>query len=63
MADKLMCFDSDDVGICPICHKETDISDTQLIKHYQSVEVEVEVCIDCKSDFIQLNDTFFRGIF
>lgn len=63
MADKLMKFDSDDVGVCPVCRKEIDISDTQFIRHYQSDQhSEVEVCLDCKTDFIKVNDIFFRSI-
>ena len=61
VGDTLMTFDSDDAGICPIFKRETDISDTQFIRHYQC-DSEVEVCIDCKSDFIKINDIFFRGI-
>ncbi len=60
-SDILMDFGRDDVGVCPVCHQETDRGDTQLIKHYQCVS-EVEVCLDCKSDFIKVNDIFFRGI-
>ena len=60
--DILMDFDLDGVGVCPICHKDTDCGDCQLIKHYQCSS-EVEVCIKCKSDFIKINDIFFRGVF
>ena len=63
MTDKLMGFDSDGVGICPICNKLTDLSNTQFIRHYQSgPDAEVEVCIDCKSDFIKINEIFFRCV-
>ncbi len=61
MQDILIKLDSDCVGICPVCHKEVDCNLTQLIRHYQC-NFEVEVCIDCKSDFIKINDIFFRGI-
>jgi len=63
-ADILMNFDfsSDGLGTCPVCHKKVYRCKTQLIKHYQCSS-EVEVCLDCKSDFIKINDIFFRGVF
>ena len=57
----LIDFYTGDIGVCPVCQKEVNCSDTQLIRHYQC-NTEVEVCIDCKSDFIKINDVFFRGI-
>lgn len=60
--DILMKFNSEGIGVCPICHRDTDCSDCQLVKHYQCSN-EVEVCIQCKSDFVTMNDIFFRGIF
>ncbi|KKN32334.1 hypothetical protein LCGC14_0814830 [marine sediment metagenome] len=54
-------FDSTGIGICPVCHREVWYGACQYIRHYQCVS-EVEVCSDCKSDFIKINDIFFRGI-
>jgi hypothetical protein len=52
---------STDYRICPKCHKEVHDIQMQDIKHCQ-MNTEIEVCGDCKSDFIKLNDTFFRGL-
>ncbi len=60
-SDILIKFGSDGYGICPICHKKTYHVPCQLIKHYQCSS-EVEVCDGCKSDFIKINDIFFRGL-
>ncbi len=61
MPDITVKFDSDGRGNCPICGvKKRDIH-FQHIKHCQS-SLEVEVCTDCKSDFIRINDIFFRGV-
>ena len=54
-------FGSDDFGICPKCRKQVHANKAQHIRHYQYV-MEVEVCTDCKNDFIEINDIFFRGI-
>ena len=59
--DILIKFDSDGNGICPVCSGIVSNSHCQLIKHYQCLH-EVEVCINCKNDFIKINDIFFRGI-
>ncbi len=55
-------FNSQGLGVCPVCKKTKHYMSFQHIRHCQSAE-EVEVCTDCKSDFIKINDIFFRGIF
>ena len=54
-------FDSDGLGVCPICKKTKHSIHFQHIQHCQSVAL-IEVCTDCKSDFIRVNDIFFRGM-
>ncbi len=61
-SDILIEFDFKDSGLCPVCKKTVSSINCQLIKHYQCSS-EVEVCTDCKSDFIKINDIFFKGIF
>ena len=59
--NKNIVFDSAGDGTCPKCKKRIHYACTQYVKHYQC-ETNVEVCTDCKSEFIRLNDIFFRGI-
>jgi len=47
--------------ICPRCKKEKHFIDMQGVKHCQSIK-EIEVCTDCKTEFIRLNDLFFKDI-
>ena len=54
-------FGSDNTGICPKCNRRVSIMRTQYIKHCQST-CDIEVCTDCKNDFIRVNDIFFRGV-
>ena len=56
-----MTFNSNGDGICPKCRKLVHYIQTQHIKHCQS-DTEIEVCTDCKSEFIRLNDNFFKNI-
>jgi hypothetical protein len=50
-----------DYRICPKCHKEVHYIQMQGVKHCQ-MGTEIEVCTDCKSDFIEVNDRFFGGL-
>ncbi len=61
MSDINVKFDSAGDGICPVCKKTKHYVHFQHIHHCQSVR-EIEVCTDCKSDFIRINDDFFRGM-
>lgn len=50
-----------DNRICPKCRKEVHYIQLQGIRHCQMTE-EIEVCTDCKSEFIRANDSFFKGL-
>ena len=47
--------------ICPKCKQEKHFMQMQGIQHCQANK-EIEVCTDCKTEFIKLNDTFFREL-
>lgn len=59
--DKFMTFDNENKGICLRCGKMKAGINTKLIQHPQS-SIEVEVCGDCYSEFITLNDNFFKDV-
>lgn len=56
-----MNFDSVRNGNCPKCRREVHHSLTRHIRHCQG-NIIVEVCPDCKNDFIRLNDEFFKEV-
>ena len=61
MVDKKMNFDGGDYANCLRCGKKVHCIETKFAQHCQSA-YEIEVCGQCYSDFVELNDIFFRGI-
>ena len=59
--DIKVCFNDSGLGVCPICGETRHWVIFQEIQHCQSTAL-IEVCNECKNDFIRINDIFFRRI-
>ncbi len=59
--DKLMNFDSDNVGTCLRCKERVNSFETRLIQHPQC-SYAIEVCGQCYHNYIIQNDSFFKEL-
>ncbi len=59
--DIRVCFNDCNLGVCPICGETKTSVLFQEVQHCQST-AWIEVCTDCKNDFIRINDIFFRRV-
>lgn len=58
--DKKMDFDDNDKGLCLRCHRVVHSGETRFMRHCL-MNCEIEVCRQCYSDYVSMNDVFFRG--